>query len=214
MRMTLTMPVGAVALLALGLGSAKAAVTMTASFDKSAVINATDEGIITVTMTATAGETLGDYCLVSNPKVYGPCADTAWCTDQKNVMASQGWYNLVGDYMALPCGRDGVTTFTTAGWMDGGYTFLVSIHDRSQVPAPGVTPTYHGRAWIVEDSGSPPGLIIDRAGLIAKNRETHEAVVAQSAVLQTLIDQARRVGRDTAYPRAAPRQATLVWRLT
>jgi hypothetical protein len=141
---------------------------------------------------------LGDYCLVSNPKVYGPCEDAASCTVQKNLMASQGWVNQSGDYMALNCGRDGVATFSTTGWADGGYTFYASSHDAAQVPAPGVAPTYHAKAWIGHNSGNPPGLTIDRA-----LDKTREAVVAECAVLQTLIDQARSAGRDTAYPRAA-----------
>jgi hypothetical protein len=199
MKKIMAMPV---VLLALSLGGTEAAVTMTASFDKSTVLNADDEGIVTVTMTATAteGESLGDFCLVANPKVYGPCEDAASCNDQKNLMVSQGWTNQSADYMALSCGSDGVATFTTAGWPDGDYTFLASIHDAAQVPGPGVLPAYHAKAWIVADGGSPPGLTIDRANIIAKKRE---AVVAQSAVLQALIDQARRGGRDTAYPRAA-----------
>lgn len=192
--------VGAVVLHALALGSAEAVVTMTAGFDKSVVLDAADEGIVTVTLTATAteGEALGDYCLVSNPKIYGPCEDAASCTVQKNLMASQGWVNQSGDYMVLNCGRDGVATFTTAGWADGGYTFYASSHDAAQVPGHGVAPIYHAKAWIGHNSGNPPGLNVDRA--LDKIRE---AVVAECAVLQTLIDQARSAGRDTAYPRAA-----------
>jgi hypothetical protein len=211
----MNVPVGAVVLLALALGSAEAGVTMTASFDKSTVLNAVDEGIVTVTMTATAtdGEMLGDYCLVSNPKVYGPCKDAVSCTNQKNIMTSQGWYNQASDYMALSFDNDGVTTFTTVGWVDGGYTFFASIHDGSQVPGPGVSPSYHAKAWIVRDDGLPPGLTIDRSGIVAKTREAREAVVAdaknreavvaESALLQKLIDKARDSGIDTAYPRAA-----------
>jgi hypothetical protein len=194
------MSIGAVVLLALAPGSAEAAVTMTAGFDKSTLLSAADEGVVTVTITATAteGEALGDYCLVSNPRVYGPCEDAASCTVQKNLMVSQGWTNQSGDYMALNCGRDGVATFTTAGWADGGYTFYVSIYDAEQVAGPGVAPTYNAKAWIVQNGGNPPGLYIDRA--LEKIREE---VVSQCAVLQGLIDQARRAGRDTAYPRAA-----------
>ena len=198
----MTIRVGAVVLLALSLSSTEAAVTMTASFNKSTVLNAADEGIVTVTMTATAteGESLGDYCLVGNPKVYGPCGEAASCADQKNLMASQGWTNQSADYMALTCGSDGVATFTTVGWADGDYTFFASIHDGTQAPGPGVIPTYHAKAWIVADGGVPPGLSIDRASIFVKNRE---AVVADSAVLQALIDQAQRAGSDTAYPQAA-----------
>ena len=191
---------GVVLLLGLMLGPAGAAVTLIARLDKAVVLNATGDGIVTVTMTATAsdGETLGDYCLVCNPKVYGPCHDADSCEYQKTLMASQGWYNLSGDYMALTCSSEGIAAFSTAGWLNGGYTFLASVHGGTQVPGPGVTPTYHALAWIVEDGGSPPGLFIDRA-----RHRNRQAVLDKIVVLQRMVERAASAGGDTAYPRAA-----------